>query len=89
MLEVKKFYGTWCGPCRTLAPTIEKLKEQHTDVKFIDIDVDKDFEAASKYAVRSIPLVVIEQNGKEVQRFSGVQSEMAYNNALNELKKAG
>ena len=89
MLKVKKFYGTWCGPCRTLAPTIEKLKEQHTDVKFIDIDVDKDFEAASKYAVRSIPLVVIEQNGKEVQRFSGVQSEMAYNNALNELKKVG
>jgi thioredoxin 1 len=88
MLEVKKFYGTWCGPCKMLAPTIERLKEQHTDVRFIDIDVDKDFEAASHYAVRSIPLVVIEKNGKEVQRFSGLQSEMAYNNAINELKKA-
>lgn len=86
MLEVKKFYGTWCGPCKTLAPTIERLKEQHTDVKFVDIDVDKDFEAASKYGIRSIPLVVIEKDGKEVQRFAGVQSEMAYVNAINEWK---
>jgi thioredoxin 1 len=86
MLEVKKFYGTWFGPGKMLTPTIERLKEQHTDVVFKDIDVDKDFEAASQYAVRSIPLVVIEKNGKEVQRFSGVQSEMAYTNAINEWK---
>jgi thioredoxin 1 len=86
MLEVKKFYGTWCGPCKMLTPTIERLKEQHSDVTFRDIDVDKDFEAASQYSVRSIPLVVIEKNGKEVQRFSGVQSEMAYTNAINEWK---
>ena len=89
MLEVKKFYGTWCGPCKALAPTIEKLKQAHTDVRFEDIDVDVDFEAASKYGVRSIPLVVIEKDGKEVQRFSGLQSEMAYNNAINELKRVG
>ena len=86
MLEVKKFYGTWCGPCKALAPTIEKLKQAHTDVRFEDIDVDVDFEAASKYGVRSIPLVVIEKDGKEVQRFSGLQSEMAYVNAINEWK---
>lgn len=89
MLEVKKFYGTWCGPCKALTPTIEKLKQAHTDVRFEDIDVDVDFEAASKYGVRSIPLVVIEKDGQEVQRFAGLQSEMAYNNAINELKKVG
>jgi thioredoxin 1 len=88
MIEVKKFYGEWCGPCKALAPTINKLKNEHTDVTFSDYDVDKDFEEAAKYSVRSIPLVVIEQNGKEIQRFSGLQSEMAYNNAINELKKA-
>ena len=88
MIEVKKFFGEWCGPCKALAPTITKLKEQHGDVTFTDYDVDKDFEQAQKYNVRSIPLVVIEQNGKEIQRFSGLQSELAYNNAINECKKS-
>lgn len=88
MLEVKKFYGTWCGPCRMLAPVIEKLKTQHTDIVFKDINVDEDYELASKYAVRSIPLVVLEKDGKEVQRFTGLQSELAYQNAINELKSA-
>jgi thioredoxin 1 len=88
MLEVKKFYGTWCGPCRMLAPVIEKLKTQHTDIVFKDINVDEDYELASKYLVRSIPLVVLEKDGKEIQRFTGLQSEMAYNNAINELKSA-
>jgi len=88
MLEVKKFYGTWCGPCRMLAPVIEKLKTQHTDVVFKDINVDEDYELASKYAVRSIPLVVLEKDGKEIQRFTGLQSELAYQNAINELKSA-
>ena len=88
MLEVKKFYGTWCGPCRMLAPVIEKLKTQHTDVVFKDINVDEDYELASQYSVRSIPLVVLEKDGKEVQRFTGLQSELAYQNAINELKTA-
>ena len=88
MLEVKKFYGTWCGPCRMLAPVIEKLKTQHTDVVFKDINVDEDYELASQYAVRSIPLVVLEKDGKEIQRFTGLQSELAYQNAINELKTA-
>ena len=86
MLEVKKFYGTWCNPCKMLTPTIESLKTKFSDVKFSDIDVDMDFEAASQYSVRNIPLVVIEKNGKEVQRFAGVQSELAYANAINEWK---
>jgi thioredoxin-like negative regulator of GroEL len=42
---------------------------------------------AQKYFVRSVPTVIIEKDGKEVQRFAGLQSEMAYSNALNELKK--
>lgn len=88
MLEVKKFYGTWCGPCKMLAPVIEKLKTQHTDVVFKDINVDEDYELASQYAVRSIPLVVLEKDGKEIQRFTGLQSELAYQNAINELKTA-
>jgi len=86
MIEVKKFFGQWCQPCKALTPTLNKLKSENMDVTFTDLDVDVDFEEASKYGVRSIPLVVIEKNGKEVHRFNGVQSPSTYSNAINELK---
>lgn len=84
MLEVKKFYATWCGPCRVLSPLMENVKNKFSEVSFSDIDIDSQYELAQKYFVRSVPTVIIEKNGEEVQRFVGVQSEMAYVNALNE-----
>ena len=87
MIEVKKFEASWCGPCRALKPVFENVSNRFgTGVTFSFIDVDEQFETASKYAVRSVPTVVIEKDGQEVRRFIGVQSEMAYVNAINELK---
>ena len=88
MIEVKKFYAEWCGPCKMLGPIMEKVKENYTDISFSDIDIDKQFEIAQNYFVRSVPTVIIEQDGKEVGRYSGLQSELTYKNALNELKSA-
>lgn len=88
MIQVKKFYATWCGPCKMLTPVMEGVKKNHTDIHFEDIDVDAQFEIAAKYSIRSVPTVIVEKDGVEVQRFAGLQSEMAYNNALNELKIA-
>ena len=84
MLEVKKFYAEWCGPCKVLSPLMENVKSKFTSVKFENVDIDAQFEVAQKYYVRSVPTVIIEKDGQEVQRFVGVQSEMAYINALNE-----
>ena len=86
MIEVKRFHAEWCGPCRTLAPIMENVKSKFSGVTFSDINVDEDYEIAQKYAVRNIPLVVIEKDGEVVERFVGVQSELAYTNAINELK---
>lgn len=87
MVEVKKFEASWCGPCRALKPIFEKVAGNFSDVNFSYIDVDKNYELASKYSIRSVPTVVIEKDGEEVQRFAGVQSELAYVNAINEWKK--
>ena len=86
-LEVKKFYAEWCGPCKMLTPIMEQVQGKFSDVSFESINIDSQFEVAQKYYVRSVPTVIIEKDGKEVQRFAGLQSEMAYSNALNELKK--
>jgi len=86
MLEVKKFYAEWCGPCKMLTPIMEQVQGKFSDVSFESINIDSQFEVAQKYFVRSVPTVIIEKDGKEVQRFAGLQSEMAYSNAINELK---
>ena len=85
MVEIKKFEADWCGPCRMLKPTFQKLEgEFGNSVKFSYINVDENQDEAAKYSVRSIPMVVIEKNGSEIQRMVGAQSELAYKNALNE-----
>lgn len=86
MIEVKRFHAAWCQPCKALAPIMEKIKPKFEGVNFVDVDVDKDYEVASKYSIRSVPTVIIEKNGKELTRFAGLQSEMAYVNAINEAK---
>ncbi len=87
MVEVKKFSATWCGPCKMLAPIMDNIKPKFKNVNFVNIDVDQQFEVASKYGIRSVPTVVIEKNGKEVKRLTGLQSEMAYVTAINEYDK--
>jgi thioredoxin 1 len=87
MVTVKKFSAVWCGPCRALAPVINEVKSNFSNVKFEEYDVDVAYEEATKYGVRSVPTVIIEKNGVEVERFTGVSSKIAYINAINESLK--
>jgi len=87
MVTVKKFSAVWCGPCRALAPVMNEVKTQFSNVKFEEYDVDIAYDEATKYGVRSVPTVIIERDGKEVERFTGVSSKMAYINAINENLK--
>ena len=85
MIQVKKFYAEWCGPCKMLTPIMENVKTKFETINFEDVDIDSQFEVAQKHFVRSVPTVIIEKDGKEIHRFAGLQSELAYTNALNEL----
>ena len=87
MVTVKKFSATWCGPCRMLAPVMNEIKSKYPNVKFEDIDIDEYNEDVEKYSVTSVPTVIIEKNGQLLERFTGLQSKMAYRNAINEAIK--
>ena len=87
MVTVKKFSAVWCGPCRALAPMMNEIKGQFSNVKFEEYDVDEAYEEATKYGIRSVPTVIMEKDGIEVERFTGLQSKLAYVNAINENLK--
>ena len=72
MITVKRFTAAWCGPCKQLAPVFEELKKEITEVTFETIDVDENREAAIEQGIVSVPTVILEQDGQQVYRFSGV-----------------
>lgn len=68
---VADFYATWCGPCKMISPKFIALAKQHTDKKFIKIDIDKVQEAGIKYNISSMPTFILFKFGKEVDRLQG------------------
>jgi len=70
------FYATWCGPCQMLGPILKEVKDQLGDrVSIIKVDVDKNQELAAMQQVRSVPTMMLFQNGKQLWRQSGVLSK--------------
>ena len=62
------FFATWCGPCKMLAPVLEKVE---SNLKVIKVDTDEFEELAREYGVMSIPTLVLLEKGKEVKRNIG------------------
>ncbi len=79
------FWADWCGPCRMLAPVIDKLAEQY-DGKVVvgKVNVDEEGELAGRYGVMSIPTVVLFKDGRELTRAVGVQPQAAYEKLIAE-----
>ncbi len=69
------FFATWCGPCRMLAPVMEKVSVKHPEVEFVKIDIDQNMELAARYGIMSIPLVMAFEGGQDVNKTLGFMPE--------------
>jgi thioredoxin 1 len=59
------FSAEWCGPCKMMAPVLSQLKDKMDDkLRILKIDVDNNRELASKYNIRSVPTLMLFQDGK-------------------------
>ena len=67
-------WAPWCGPCRMVAPVIEELAtEMAGRVRFAKLNVDENPATAARFAVQSIPTLLVLKGGQEVDRIVGVQ----------------
>jgi thioredoxin 1 len=77
------FWAPWCGPCRILTPTIEKLADSLSGkVKVTKINVDENPETAVKYGISGIPTVIVFKNGAVHNKLVGLRDEQTYRDTL-------
>jgi len=77
------FWAEWCGPCRMLAPTIEKIADAYAGkVKVGKVDTDANREVAMKYGISAIPTVILFKGGEIAQKFVGLRQEKDFRDAL-------
>ncbi|KAB7770090.1 thioredoxin [Xanthomonas maliensis] len=70
------FWATWCGPCKTLTPILEKLAgEYHGAFTLAKVDVDKEQQIAAAFQIRSVPTVFLVKGGELVDGFPGAMPE--------------
>ncbi len=68
------FWAEWCGPCRSLAPTIEELAQEYAGrAKVCKLNVDQNPAIAEKYGIRGIPTLILFSSGQVGEQIVGVQ----------------
>ena len=72
--EILFFTAKWCGPCKMMMPIINKFKVNHSNLKIIDVDMQKN--EAKKHDVKNIPYLIKLKNGVIIDTLSGVTSEI-------------
>jgi thioredoxin 1 len=78
-ITVLKFSATWCGPCKMLAATLNGVEG------ITNVDIDQQRDLAIEYNVKSVPTLVFLQDGKEVERKTGLMSVGQYQEIINRL----
>lgn len=83
---VVDFWAPWCGPCRMVAPTLEKLaKEQAGKVVIAKVNTDENAQWAMKYGVQGIPTMLFVSKGKVVHKQVGAMPEPMLRQVLDQF----
>ena len=78
------FTATWCGPCKALAPIVEKVADEFSgQVRVGKCDIDDSPNVAAKYGIRSVPTVMVFKNGEKVAQHVGLTNREKLVQLLN------
>lgn len=79
------FWAAWCGPCKMIAPVLDDIStEMGSNLKIVKINVDENPETPTTYQIRSIPTLMLFQNGKAVGTLVGAHPKAKITQWLSE-----
>ena len=72
------FWAPWCGPCRMMAPVLDRLaQDRATSLQVAKLNTDEQSDIAGRFSIRSIPTLILFRGGREIARQSGAVSGAA------------
>ncbi len=76
-IAIVDFYADWCGPCKMMAPVIDKIAEENPELNVAKVNVDESGELAAQFGIMSIPTLIVFKDGKEINRSLGAKNKAA------------
>ena len=65
------FWAPWCGPCRVVAPVLEEIAGERSELKIVKLNIDENQQTAMNFQILAIPTMVLFRNGQEAKRIQG------------------
>ena len=84
-IVIVDFFGTWCMPCKMLAPIVEKVASEF-NIKLAKLDIDENEELVKQFKIVSVPTLKIFKNGQEVSTSVGLISENRLIEIINSIR---
>ena len=79
------FWAEWCGPCKMIGPILEELEIEMGDkIKIVKVDVDNNSQTAMKFAIRSIPTLILVKEGAVIAQHIGAASKAMLEGFINQ-----
>lgn len=69
------FYADWCSPCITMEPILNEVDKKFEEIELVRVDIDENKALATNFKIRSVPTLILFDDGKEVWRKSGLVSK--------------
>jgi thioredoxin 1 len=76
------FWAEWCGPCHAVAPILDQIAEERSELRLVKVNIDEEPELARRYGVMSIPTMILFDSGEPKAAALGAQPKQMLEKSL-------